>query len=72
MIEGLDGLLEPTGQPGLSELRDAIAQWLGAPRAEGRVVSEERLNRAGSINRVRFEVDGRSVSIVAMVVLRFP
>ena len=65
MIEGLDGLLEPTGQPGLSELRGAIAQWLGAPRAEGRVVSEERLNRAGSINRVRFEVDGRSVSIVA-------
>ena len=65
MIAGLDDLLALTGQPGLPELRASMAELLGEPEAQGRVVVEQRLNRSGSVNRVRFEVQGALVSVVA-------
>jgi Phosphotransferase enzyme family len=65
VIAGLDDLLAPTRQPGLRELRVSIGELLGGPRAEGRVVGEQRLDRSGSVNRLRFEVDGVLVSVVA-------
>ena len=65
MISGLDRLLEATRQPGLRELRAAVGELLGEPRVEGRVIGEQRLNDSGSINRVRLELEGAPISIVA-------
>jgi hypothetical protein len=42
MIEGLDNLLEDTGQPGLAELRGLLQELLGERAAVGRVVSQYR------------------------------
>jgi thiamine kinase-like enzyme len=64
VISGLDQLLEATRQPGLRELRAAVAELLDEPRVEGRVVGEQRLDDSGSINRVRLELDGARISIV--------
>jgi hypothetical protein len=38
---------------------------LGEPHVEGRVLEEQRLDDSGSINRVRLELDGAPISIVA-------
>jgi hypothetical protein len=64
VIAGLDELLETTGKSGLGELRSAIGDLLGGSQAHGRVIGEERLAKSGSVNRVRFEVNGETLSFV--------
>ena len=65
MIEGLDRLLADTRQPGLDELRAAMGDLLRADAVCGRVLAEQRLDTSGSVNRVRFEIDGEERSVVA-------
>ncbi len=65
MIAGLDDLLSLSRAPGLRELRAAVGELLGSSQAEGRVIGEQRLNSSGFVNRVRFEVNGETISVVA-------
>ena len=65
MIQGLDTVLADTRQLGLAELRAALADLLQADTASGRVLGEQRLDTSGSVNRVRFEIDGEERSVVA-------
>ena len=59
MIAGLDHLLESTGQPGLPELRRALADLLGGADAVGRLIEQVPLKAAkGRVHRVRFEQNG--------------
>jgi hypothetical protein len=64
VIAGLDTLLEESRQPGLPELRACLRDLLGGSRARGRLVGEQSLDAGGSVRRVRFEVDGRVLSLV--------
>ena len=65
MIAGLEGLLEPTRQPGLRELRACVEELFGGPETEGRLLREERLDSSGSVNRVWLEIDGEQRTFVA-------
>ena len=59
MIAGLDHLLESTGQPGLAELRRALADLLGGADAAGRLIEHVPLKAAnGRVHRVLFEQNG--------------
>lgn len=64
-VAGIDTMLEGSGQPGLGELRAAVAELLGSHGDRGRLVGEERLDYSGSVNRLRFDVDGEELSLVA-------
>ena len=43
MIEGLDNLLEESGQPGLTELRGLLQEILGGSAAAGKVLDQQKL-----------------------------
>jgi hypothetical protein len=62
LVEGLDGLLEGSGLPGLAELRRVLGDLLGGPGAPGRLADRRRL--APGVYRLRFEVGGRVESFV--------
>ena len=59
MIEGLDKVLEGSGQPGLQELRSLLGEMLGGQSAEGRFIEEQNLQRRSMrVFRLRFAVNG--------------
>src|SRR5919109_1645161 len=59
MIEGLDKVLEGSGQPGLHELRSLLGELLGGESTEGRFIDEQNLQRRSMrVFRLRFAVDG--------------
>jgi hypothetical protein len=59
MIDGLDRVLEGSGQPGLPELRGLLEELLGGPSAEGSVLEHSVLQpRSMRVFRVRFDVSG--------------
>jgi thiamine kinase-like enzyme len=59
MIEGLDHLLESSGQPGLAELREALNDLLDGSKSSGRLVEEKMLQPKGQrVFRLRFTVGG--------------
>ena len=65
MVEGLDGLLEGNGQPGLTELRNLLQELLGAREAVGRLIDQHGLqSRVPRVYRLRFEINGRVRSLV--------
>src|SRR5262245_44852869 len=66
MIEGLDTLLEDSGQPGLVELRHLLQEILGGTAAAGQVLDQRRLPaRRPRVYRLRFVFDGWVRSFVA-------
>src|SRR3989441_8661352 len=58
MLEGLDQLLKDSGQPGLAELRQLLADLLGGPDATGRLVEQSSLKTPVRVYRVRFAQNG--------------
>jgi Phosphotransferase enzyme family len=61
MIEGLDHLLESSGQPGLPELRHVLNELLNGHKSGIRLVEETMLQPKGQrVFRVRFALDGNS------------
>ncbi len=61
MIEGLDKVLEGSGQPGLEELRGLLGELLGGQSADGRFVEYQNLQpRSARVFRLRFAVNGGS------------
>jgi hypothetical protein len=65
MIEGLDGLLEGSGQSGLAELRDVLQEMLGGDGTPGRLLDQHRLESSVSrVYRLHIESNGRAHSLV--------
>src|SRR6266508_453473 len=65
MIEGLDNLLEDSGQPGLVELRQLLQEILGGSTAPGHVLDQHQLPaRRPRVYRLRFVFDGWVRSVV--------
>ena len=65
MIEGLDKILEGSGQPGLVELRELLQELLGGRDGAGRVIGQDALQqRAQRVFRLRFGVNGQTRSVV--------
>ncbi len=65
MIEGLDRVLESSGQPGLPELRGLLEELLGGRGAEGRLM-EQQILQPGPLRvfRLRFTINGQTRSMV--------
>src|SRR5207247_3997021 len=65
MIEGLDQILEGSGQPGLRELRELLQELIGVAGAAGRWVDQQMLQpRAERVFRLSFVIDGQTRSVV--------
>ncbi len=62
MIEGLDDVLEGSGQPGLAELRTALGELLGGRAAPGRLIDQHRLK--SRVYRLRFAIRDRDRALV--------
>src|SRR2546422_11428691 len=66
MIEGLDNLLEDSGQPGLVELRQLLQEILSGTPTPGQVLDQRKLTaRRPRVYRLRFVFDGWVRSVVA-------
>ncbi len=66
MIDGLDNLLEESGQPGLMELRQLLLEILGGTDTRGQVLDQHRLPaRRPRVYRLRFVIDGWIRSVIA-------
>ena len=66
MIEGLDNLLEDSGQPGLIELRQLLQEILSGTAKTGQLLEQRRLPaRRPRVYRLRFVFDGWVRSFVA-------
>src|SRR5437763_13802198 len=65
MIEGLEHLLENSGQPGLPELREFLDELLGGGETGGRLLEQQTLQpRAQRVFRLRFSIDGHQRSVI--------
>ncbi len=65
MIEGLDRVLEGSGQPGVIELRGLLQELLGGGDVAGRLLEEQMLQpRAMRVFRLRFAINGQTRSVV--------
>jgi thiamine kinase-like enzyme len=65
MLEGLDHLLQNSGQPGLPELRELLEELLGGSHGSGRLTEEQTLQPRGQrVFRLRFTVNGHARSVV--------
>jgi Phosphotransferase enzyme family len=65
MIEGLDRVLEGSGQGGVTELRSLLQELLGGPDIMGRLLEEQVLQPRGMrVFRLRFAVNGQTRSLV--------
>ena len=65
MIEGLDAVLENSGQPGLPELRGLLEELLGGREAEGSLIETQKLQPCASrVFRLRFAINGQTRSVV--------
>src|SRR5947208_105171 len=65
MIEGLEEILEHSGLPGLSELRELLQELLGGAGGKGRFIGQDALQpRAQRVFRLRFDVNGQTRSVV--------
>src|SRR6266545_216542 len=62
MIEGLDHLLEESGQPGLPELRASLHVLFDGHGVAGRVIDQQRLKKR--VYRLRFRARGQVRSLV--------
>src|SRR5438309_9562594 len=65
MIEGLDHLLENSGQPGLLELRQALNELLDGPRVTGQALEPKMLQPKGQrVFRLSFVLGGQTRSVI--------
>jgi hypothetical protein len=65
VIEGLNRILEGSGLPGVTELRELLEEMLGGGKAAGRLVEQQMLQQKGSrVFRLRFDLDGQPRSVV--------
>src|SRR3989441_915043 len=65
MIEELAKVLEGSGQPGLTELRELLQELVGARDGKGRLIDQQTLKKhAQRVFRLRFDVDGQTHSVV--------
>ncbi|HKS36958.1 MAG TPA: phosphotransferase [Verrucomicrobiae bacterium] len=65
MIEGLEGILERSGLPGVSELRELLQELLGARDGALRLVGQDELQPRGRrVFRLRFAGDGGTRSVI--------
>ena len=60
MIEGLDKVLDGSGQPGLHELRDLLGELLDGPSVDGSFIEHQNLQRRSM--RVLFLDECRTVT----------
>src|SRR2546422_9862964 len=59
MIEGLDKVLNGSGQPGLHELRDLLGELLDGPSVDGSFIGHQNLQRRSMrVFRLRFSING--------------
>src|SRR5207302_8633216 len=59
MIEGLDKVLDGSGQPGLHELRDLLGELLDGPSVDGSFIEHQNLQRRSMrVFRLRFSSNG--------------
>ena len=59
MIEGLDKVLDGSGQPGLHELRDLLGELLDGPSVDGSFIEHQNLQRRSMrVFRLRFSING--------------
>src|ERR1044071_1954366 len=66
MIEGLENLLEDSGQPGLVELRQLLQEILGKTAGAGQLLDQQKLPaRRPRVYRLRFVFEGWVRSVVA-------
>jgi hypothetical protein len=66
VIEGIDNLLEESGQAGLVELRELLEEILSRTTAAGQFLDQHTLPaRRPRVYRLRFSCDGRVRSLVA-------
>src|SRR6266487_6966861 len=65
MIDGLGGLLDGCGQPGLPELRGLLQELLGGPAAEGSFLGHSQLKpQSTRVFRLRFAVNGHPDTLI--------
>jgi aminoglycoside/choline kinase family phosphotransferase len=65
MIEGLERILEDSGQPGLRELRELLEELLGGRQAAGRLIEQQMLQPKGSrVFRLLFAINGQTRNVV--------
>src|SRR5438034_2944140 len=65
MIEGLNKILEGSGQPGLSELRELLQVLVGGRDGAGCFIGQDALQPRGQrVFRLRFGVSGQTRSVV--------
>jgi len=65
MIEGLEQILNGTGQPGLAELRGLLEELLGGRESSGCLLEQQTLQpREMRVFRLRFGVNGQERSLI--------
>ncbi|HEY6169563.1 MAG TPA: aminoglycoside phosphotransferase family protein [Verrucomicrobiae bacterium] len=65
MIEGFEKILEGTGQPGVDELRELLAELLARDGRAVRLIEQSQLQPRGQrVFRLRFALDGAVRSVV--------
>src|SRR3989454_7574283 len=65
MIEGLDKILEGSGLPGLTELRELLQELVGGRDEPGRLIGQDMLKpRSQRVFRLRFAINGQTRSVV--------
>src|SRR6266511_498560 len=65
MIEGLDQVLEGSGLPGLTELRELLQELIGGRDGAGHFIGQDPLPpRAQRVFRLRFDANGQTRSVV--------
>src|SRR6266511_2158443 len=65
MIEGLDQVLEGSGLPGLTELRELLQELIGGRNGAGRFIGQDPLQPRGQrVFRLRFGINGETRSVV--------
>lgn len=62
MVQGLETLLEKSGEAGLAELRDGLHGVLSGPWTAARLINEQRLK--SHVYRLHFEDEGRTRSVI--------
>ena len=65
MIEGLRKVLKGSGQPGVIELREVLADLLGGRACESRFIDQQALQpHSQRVFRLRFVIDGETRSVI--------
>jgi aminoglycoside phosphotransferase (APT) family kinase protein len=64
-IKGVETILAGSALPGLTELRELLAELLGGSQASGRLLEQQMLQPKGSrVFRLRFDINGQTRSLV--------